>query len=254
MGLLGEPARQATAAGSRVTANDRRASPGLRGMALSALLLVLHACAQTDAPARVPAGRSIDLEGFAPPGWTVEQRHTADLNGDGRHDALLLLAPVRNLPPDISGGARLSPPRILAVVMGVPGGYVLSASNAKLVPQVDSTSQEDPLADGEIDVRSGGFGLKLTLMSGVGSYLSASVRYRFADRDGCFRLIGYDRLETHRATLDTRDLSIDFLSGDVVLTEGNAQSGASTVRRERLTSNPRRCFQDLGSAAEFDPL
>lgn len=235
-------------AGSRLAVDGRCA---LRGILLPAALLALHACAQTGAAAQVPAGRSVAVEGFVPPGWKVEQRHTADLNRDGREDALLVLAPARPSPAD---GAGLSPPRVLAVVLGAPGGYVLAASNTKLIPQVDSTTQEDPLADGEITVRPGGFDLKLTLMAGVGSYLSASLRYRFADRDGCFRLIGYDRLETHRATLDTRDVSIDFLSGEVVRTVGNAQSDATTTRRERLAPNPRRCLQDLGSAAEFDPL
>ena len=103
-------------------------------------------------------------------------------------------------------------------------------------------------------VRRGGFDLRLNLLAGVGSYQSASLHYRFRCRDGCFRLTGYDRLETHRATLNTKDLKIDFLTGTVVRTTGNAKSGVEQVRRERLPDRRRRCFQDLGSAADYEPL
>ena len=63
-----------------------------------------------------------------------------------------------------------------------------------------------------------------------------------------------DRLETHRATLATQDLSVNFLTGAVLHTTGNAQSDASQVRRGRLAANPRRCLQDLDSAVYFKPL
>ena len=104
-------------------------------------------------------------------------------------------------------------------------------------------------------MRPGGFDIKLELMARVGSYLSASLRYRFRYQGDCFRLVGYDWLETHRATLDTQDLSINFITGAVVRKSGNAQSEVPAhVRREQLPSNPRRCFQDLDNAANFKPM
>ena len=48
------------------------------------------------------------------------------------------------------------------------------------------------MADGELTVRPGGFDIKLGMTAGVGSYLGATVRYRFRYQNGCFRLIGYD--------------------------------------------------------------
>ena len=98
------------------------------------------------------------------------------------------------------------------------------------------------MADGEITVRPGGFDLKIGMMPGIGSYLAATMRYRFRFERGCFRLIGYDRAETHRGTLDTRDVSVNFLTGAVIQTTGNAQSGRSQSQRSRLTANPRRCL------------
>ena len=70
----------------------------------------------------------------------------------------------------------------------------------------------------------------------------------------CVRLIGLDTLQTHRATQDTQDTSINFLTGAVVVRSGNAQTDATTQRRSRLAANPRRCLPDLDSAAGFQPL
>ena len=212
----------------------------------------LLAAAQTPttvtAEALVPA-RAATLAQFVPEGWTLEQQKVADLNGDGRADALLLMRH-----PQASG----TPQRILAVVLRQPGnhaGYKLSELNGRLIPYNDDAKQEDPMADGELVVRRGGFDIKLTLLTGVGSYQTAALRYRFRYQDGCFRLIGYDRMETHRATLDTQDLSINFLTGAVVRRTGNAQSNASAAKekRERLKANPRRCFHELDSATGFNP-
>ena len=234
-----------------------------RALLMALLLAPLTGTAQTAPEAPALPGQAAGVAGFVPPGWAIEQQHVADLNRDGRRDALLLLrpAPAAAQPGQpgttagtVDGGAGRSPPRLLAVLLGARSGYALAALNARLIPRVDLTSQDDPLADGELAVRPGGFDIKLGLVAGVGSYLSASLRYRFRYQGGCFRLIGYDRLETHRATLNTQDLSIDFRNGAVVHTSGNAQSDATQVRRERLATNPRRCFQDLDSAADFKPL
>jgi hypothetical protein len=185
---------------------------------------------------------------FVPKGWTLEQQKFADLNGDGRADALLLMRR-----PQASG----TPERILAVVLRQRGSntaYALSEMNGRLIPRSDDAKQEDAMADGELTVRRGGFDVKLTLLAGVGSYQTATLRYRFRYQDGCFRLIAYDRMETHRGTLDTHDLSINFLTGSVVHRSGNAQSDATKEHREKLKSNPRRCLGELDSAAAFNPL
>ena len=197
-------------------------------------------------PALPPTGGTV--ESLLPPGWTIEQRHQADFNRDRRSDVLLLLR------DDVAQGA--TPRRIVLVALATtqPSGYVRSAANAQLVPRDLSGQLEDPMADGEITVRPGGFDVRLGMMPGTGSYLAATMRYRFRYEGGCFRLIGYDRAETHRGTLDTRDVSVNFLTGAVIRTTGNAQSGRSQNQRSRLTANPRRCLDDLPSGWTFDPL
>jgi len=200
--------------------------------------------------------KAATVDGFVPAGWVIEQRLLADLNRDGRRDAVLLL---RTAPPAAAASAPVpasthSPERVLMVLLQQRSGWALAGANARLVPQLDLATQEDPLDNGELVAARGGFSLSLGLTSSAGSYLSAVLRWRFRVEPGCVRLIGYDRLQTHRATLDTQDLSINFLTAAVLHSSGNAQTDTSTRRRERLASNPRRCLPDLDDALSFQPL
>jgi hypothetical protein len=224
---------------------------------VAALLAVLVfwpalTAAQSKPPADAPMPelppRGGTVESLVPRGWTIEQRRQADFNRDGRTDALLLIRETADQ------GA--TPRRILLVALATaqPSGYARSAANGRLVPRDPSGQLEDPMADGEITVRPGGFDLKIGMMPATGSYLAATMRYGFRFEGGCFRLIGYDRAETHRGTLDTRDVSVNFLTGAVIQTTGNAQSNRKQTQRSRLSSNPRRCLEDLPSGWSFDPL
>jgi hypothetical protein len=224
---------------------------------VAALLAVLVffpalAVAQSKPPADAPTpalpAAGATAESLVPQGWAIEQRHDADFNRDGRRDVLLLIR------DNAAQGAM--PRRIVLVGLATaqPPGYVRSAANPQLVPRDLSGQLEDPLADGEVTLRPGGFDLQLGMMPATGSYLAATMRYRFRFEGGCFRLIGYDRAETHRGTLDTRDVSVNFLTGAVVRTTGNAQSGRSQSQRSRLAANPRRCLDDLPNGWTFDPL
>jgi hypothetical protein len=222
--------------------------------ALLAVLVLFRglAVAQSKQPAEPPVpalpAAGATVESLVPPGWTIEQRHNADLNRDGRTDVLVLIR------DNVAQGT--TPRRIVLIALATAQapGYVRSAANPRLVPRDLSGQLEDPMADGEITMRAGGFDLQIGMMPATGSYLAATMRYRFRFEGGCFRLIGYDRAETHRGTLDTRDVSVNFLTGAVIRTTGNAQSGRSQSQRSRLASNPRRCLGDLPSGWTFDPF
>jgi hypothetical protein len=181
---------------------------------------------------------------FVPHSWVLEQQKVADLNGDGHADALLLMRKS-----DSAG----TPPRILAVALRDLNSYALEEMNSRIIPHSDDTTHEDPIADGGLAVQPGGFSLKLTLMSGAGSYEMQTLYYHFRYQDGCFRLVGYDRMETNRSTLDTHDMIVNFLTGTVIHRTGNAQSDATAEKSYTLKSNPCLCLRDLDSAAEFDP-
>lgn len=222
----------------------------VRPLTLRAAVLLLAAAAAAQAAPALPA-QAATPEAFVPAGWQIEQRQSVDLDRDGRPDAVLLLRP--DAPPPAPGAGK-STERVLAVLKARPGGWSLAGANARLVPQVELATQEDPLANGELLAERGSAVLALGLASTAGSYLSAVVRYRFRIEGGCVRLIGYDRLQTHRGTQETQDTSVNFLTGKVLHTSGNAQGDTTAKRQARLAANPRRCLGDLDSAASFTPL
>jgi len=227
----------------------RQAVAALPWLPAIRLLLLLGAAVQVAAaPPALPA-QAATVEAFIPAGWQIEQQLPVDLNHDGRAETVLLLRPDGPAP-----GSGLSPERLLAVLQAQRGGWRLAGANGRLVPQVELATQEDPLANGELEAGKGSFSLALGFTSGVGSYGSVVLRYRFRLEGTCVRLIGYDRLQTHRATLDTQDLSVNFLTGAVLHTDGNAQGDATSKRRARLAANPRRCLPELDSAVSFAPL
>lgn len=220
-----------------------------RALALASAMAVAGQAAA--GPPALPA-TAAGPAGFVPAGWQIAQQVSADLNRDGRPDAVLLLQP--DAPPAPPGTGR-SPERVLAVLQQQRSGWALVAQNARLVPQVDLATHEDPLVNGALAAgKPGGFSLSLGLTSTAGSYASAMQIYHFRLERRCARLIGHDTLQTHRATLDTQDTRINFLTAAVLVTNGNAQSDASTRRRSRLASNPRLCLDGLGSALSFQPM
>ena len=143
---------------------------------------------------------------------------------------------------------------LVALASAKPNGFKVVAENASLIPEDSGGGMEDPMANGDIEVRRGWFQLTLGMTPALGSYDNATLRFAFSYTSGCFRLVRYERLETHRATLDTHDLRVDYLTGKVVQSTGNDQSSEKRIERGRLKRNPRRCLDDLGSAWTFDPL
>src|SRR5215470_12091876 len=105
-------------------------------------------------PPSLPA-RGATIESLVPTGWTIEQRHQADFNRDGLADVLLL---VRQAGPR----DETAPRRIVLVAFATnkPQGYALFESSARLIPSDSSGQFEDPMANGEIAVRPGGFDVR----------------------------------------------------------------------------------------------
>ncbi len=210
-------------------------------------LLLAEAAPAVALPA-LPA-QAASVSAYLSAGWHIAQQFQADFNGDGRSDALLLLEPAA--PPPAAGW---SAPRRLLLLLRSADGWQLAEHNDRLLPRVDLASQQDPMADGEITLQPGGFRLSLGLAATLGSYQTATLRYSFRHDGRCLRLVRYERLELQRATLDTQDLDIDYLRGQVLRAKGNAQTGANQTRREALSNPPRLCLRDLDDAARFKPM
>jgi hypothetical protein len=202
------------------------------------------ATSTASASPRVSSEAGSPIDALVPSGWRIEQRHDADLNGDGRADAVLVLRQ----------GETAVPPRTLLVALAAtaPATFTATAQNAKLIPSDPSGQIEDPLLDGGIEVRPGEFDVTLVLASASGSAQTATVRYRFRWQNGCLQLVEFRRAETNRASLDIHDMTANLLTGEVTLTSGH-ESGAKTTEQSRLANLSPRCLQDLPGGLDYDP-
>ncbi|GAB3386741.1 hypothetical protein [Lysobacter fragariae] len=197
-------------------------------------------------------------EGFVPSGWTVERSERRDFNRDGQEDVLLLLrqsAPAKASPGDGSSEPEaVANPRLLAAALADAerGGYALSFSDDSLIPDEGSPTASDPLGAGGLTATERGFALTIGF-GGAGTRTTSRTTYTFRYQDNCFRLVGYDYGETDRATLATREVSVDYLARKVKDTSGsgNRDAGAQRVTWRRLPANQPLCIQ---SARSWDGL
>jgi len=169
---------------------NRRARPApLAGFLLS-LLLSAAAFAQdvtTFDPARVPAEGAREQD-FVPAGWQIASRAEGDLDGDGRPDLLLQLAP-RDY--DASGVAAAPEAQALLVLLSSAGGGLRRAGLATrlLVPIV-------PQYILNLSVRKGV--LVVNQNFGMTDVTDLTHRFRYEPAAGRFLLIGKDAEFYHR--------------------------------------------------------
>jgi hypothetical protein len=183
-------------------------------------------------------------EGFVPPGWTLEDKKSGDLNGDGRPDLLLVLH--ENNPKNIieHDGFGTSPidtnPRILAVAFAKPGGgYALAMQNHTLIDRHIDPSLSDVLENGAVSIVHGNLRVEIGLFANAGSWWMGNTSYTFRYRQGGFKLIGYDKFFIHRSSHEIDAVSINYLTGRIKITTnegGRENEGKDKVQWKKLSS------------------
>lgn len=238
--------------------------PAMRALAAS---LLVACCATVSAdegdPPEVtyPAlpARGATPEAFAPAGWAIEMRAAGDLDKDGRDDLVLVLRmhdPANVIHNDGPGPDEFDTnPRMLAVLFADAGGYRLAAEDHALVPRPDNPVMDDYLGgDGAVSVQRGGFSVGLHAWASAGTWYTSGTTFTFRWQEGCFRLIGYDRIEAHRASGDTTTISANYPARRATVEIGNlAEDGPSKTRTLRLPARPMPCLADIGNGFDFDP-
>jgi hypothetical protein len=219
--------------------------------------------AQEGGPSLPPAvypdlpARAAGAEGFVPPGWALEDRATGDLNGDGQPDLLLVLRardPANVLNNPGLGERRFDTnPRILAVAFAGPEGYRLALQDHGLIPRRADPRLDDPFEAGDLQVARGTIRLSLGRWASAGSYAMERRSFTFRRQEGRFALIGFDAVETDRASGAVRETSVNFSIGQAVIGLGRVEDDR---KRERRLTLPRRrppALEEIGDGLAFDP-
>ncbi len=237
-------------------------APVLATLALAGLLFSGPAPAQ-DAeipPAvypRLPRDAA-SAEAFVPRGWRLEAQASGDLDADGVRDLALVLRQA-----DPADTVRLpeldepfdTKPRILAVALRetANGRFVLNVENHRLIPRHVNPSQEDPFEASDLRIERGVLKVGLSLFMTAGGWETARSTYTFGHRDGRFSLIGFDRFTAHRARGDTREVSVNYLTRRMKVTEGHISRDDGKVRWTSLKPRPLLSVDEVGDGLDFDP-
>jgi len=207
---------------------------------------------------RLP-GQAASVEGFVPQGWILEAQASGDLNRDGHADLAFVLR--QNDPKNIveNSGHGENPfntnPRILAVAFrnGPAGDYVLHVENRTLIPRPTIPTADDPLGTQGVKIERGGLRVQLSWWMSVGGWETFTATHIFQYRNSRFELIGYDRYDTHRGSGDTRETSVNYLTGKMKITTGNIARDATKVTWRALPRRAPLTLDAMGDGLEFHP-
>jgi hypothetical protein len=197
--------------------------------------------------------------GFVPRGWVLEAQASGDLNRDAIPDLALVLR--QNDPKNIvqNPGLGENPfdtnPRILAVAFrnGPAGDFFLQLENRTLIPRRTDPVMADPFEDG-LAVDRGNLRVNLNLWLSAGGWDMSGMSHTLQYRNGRFELIGYDRSTTNRRSLDTTDVSVNYLTGKMKISTGNSNS--DKLAKATWKTLPRRAppaIDEIGDGLEFEP-
>ncbi len=208
---------------------------------------------------RLP-GQAPSAEGFVPKGWVLEAQASGDLNRDGVADIAVVARQndPRNIVenPDLGENPFNTNPRILAIAFrnGPAGDYVLQAENHTLIPRRTDPVVADPFEGKGLTIERGSLRVNLTLWLSAGGWDMSGMTYTFQHRNGRIELIGYDRATTNRSSLDTTDVSVNYLTGRMKTSTGNSNSDkAPKVVWKTLPRRAPPTLDEIGDGLEFEP-
>jgi hypothetical protein len=231
--------------------------------AAGGIFVLLAAAAQSPGDAELPrvtypviARQGASVEAFVPKKWKLEAKATSDLNGDKLPDAALVLHmadPANMVAKDWDPTQKYdSNPRMLVVLFGrKSGGYTLAAADHKLIPRLENQNQDEPFD--EVAIVGGTLRVKMHLFMSAGGWEMGGSAYTFRWQDGAFRLIGFDRDSIQRNSGETKEISINYLTGRKVLKRGDIGTDKQTTQALKIAKKSLIALEDVGDGLMFDP-
>ncbi len=197
-------------------------------------------------------------EQFVLQGWKLESQEQGDLNNDGTADLVMVLRQddANNLVKNDGYGVPVldTNPRILAVAFCKSSTAIctLALENNTLIPLHEDPVMEDPFHG--VAIVKNILTVSLGTWMSAGSWGMSNSTFKFRFEKECFRLIGFDYSEMNRATLDTSDTSVNYLTGKIKYTTGNGSTDKlSSIEWGKLSSNKKLCLEDIGDGLEYSP-
>jgi hypothetical protein len=194
-------------------------------------------------------------EGFVPRGWRLVDKASGDLNGDGKPDAALVIRkndPKNRVAISWQSGARVDTnPWMLLAAFATAKGYELKLADHRLIPRHDNANADDEFDD--VAIERGALKVKMHVFLSAGGWDAGGTAYTFRWQDGGFKLIGFDRDNVHRGSGETREVSINYLTGRKLVKTGKIESDRQASRWSTIPKAPLIDLTAIGNGLEFVP-
>ncbi|GAB5464893.1 MAG: hypothetical protein Kapaf2KO_03290 [Candidatus Kapaibacteriales bacterium] len=165
------------------------------------------------------------LENIIPDNWKLLESTFGDLNQDGITDLVFAIQKTDPNNIELNDGLRTDTidlnPRILAIYFGTKTkGFNKQLVSEQFIILRDSPTMDEPFEGFNINLK-GVLDISFRFWYSAGSWGMSNHKYRFRFQNNEFALIGYDSNEVDRASGETTDHSINFLTKKMKITKGN---------------------------------
>lgn len=196
---------------------------------------------------------------FVPAGWLIEQQVIGDLNRDGLDDFALLLHEnsYENIVKVGAGSIDTNPRRIVVGLNKDNKGYSLILDNHTLIPRHKDLQFDDVINGvgvGGIKIDRGVLRVNMSIFA-LESSEARNISYGFRWQNGHFLLIGYDSFSRNRASGNTMEVSINYLTKKAKLSCGNfIREGGGSVKWKKIPKTEMQTIDSIKNSLMFSPL
>lgn len=160
-----------------------------------------------------------------PNDWKILHSTTGDLNQDGISDLVFAIQDTDINNFEINDGFGVDTidlnPRLLGIYFGTKtGDFTQNFVSENFIILRDSPTMDEPFEGFSISEK-GVLDINFRFWYSAGSWSMSNHKYKFRFQDNEFVLIGYDSNTAHRASGETTDYSINFLTRKMQITKGN---------------------------------
>jgi hypothetical protein len=175
---------------------------------------------------------------IVPRGWSIIDSASGHLNKDKIRDVALVLQLIDSveLITDESGylDTTITRPRMLAILFGAMGKhrFKLQHQSNTFILRHDTPYMDDPFDGLRID--DDVLAINFRFWYSWGSWWTTEVMYKFRFQQNEFTLIGFESNSFHRATMESKAYSINFLTRKYKITVGKEGEGGEDDYKQNI--------------------
>tara|TARA_B110000046_G_scaffold42565_1_gene47226 strand:- start:21222 stop:21923 length:702 start_codon:yes stop_codon:yes gene_type:complete len=193
-----------------------------KSLTIFIIFLTLTCFGQSDV---ILTNMGTNLVDIIPNNWRLLDSAIGDLNQDGISDLIFAIQKTDKNNTELNDGLGTDTldlnPRMLAIYFGTEsGGFKKQLVSEYFIILRDSPTMDEPFEGFNIS-KKGILDVNFRFWHSAGSWFMSNHKYRFRFQNNEFALIGYDSSEAHRASGETTDYSVNFLTRKIKITKGN---------------------------------